>query len=38
VVIAVMEKGKKIIAGKSLFNKFKNWKLDNKNETLVLQK
>lgn len=38
VTLAVTEKGKRIIAGKSLFNKFSNWVLDNKNNVLVLHK
>jgi hypothetical protein len=38
VVVAVTDKGKKIIVGKSLLNKFTSWMLDNKEHTLVLRK
>jgi len=38
VVVAVTDKGKKIIAGRSLLNKFTNWIIDNKSNTLVLTK
>ena len=38
VVIAVTEKGKKIIIGRSLLNKFEYWKIDNNKQTLILSK
>ena len=38
VMIAVSDKAKRIIAGKSLLNKFSSWILDNKNNKLVLIK
>ncbi len=38
VVVAVTDKGRKIIVGRSLLNKFTNWVIDNKNNTLVLTK
>jgi hypothetical protein len=38
VMVAVTDKGKKIIVGRSLLNKFTNWVIDNKNNTLVLAK
>ncbi|HEX8334414.1 MAG TPA: aspartyl protease family protein, partial [Segetibacter sp.] len=38
IVVAVTDKGKKIIAGKSLLNKFSNWILDNKQNNLVLKR
>jgi hypothetical protein len=38
IVVAVTDKGKKIIVGKSLLNKFTSWMLDNKEQTLVLRK
>lgn len=38
IVVAVTEKGKRIIIGKGLLNKFSNWKLDNSNNTLILTK
>ena len=38
VVVAVTDKGKKVIAGRSLLNKFTNWIIDNKSNTLVLTK
>lgn len=38
VIFAVTDKGKKIIIGRSLLNKFSNWILNNKNNTLVLTK
>jgi hypothetical protein len=37
-MVAVSDKAKKIIIGKSLLNKFSNWMIDNKNETLILNK
>lgn len=36
VAIAVSDKAKKIILGRSLLNKFKEWILDNKNNALIL--
>ena len=36
--IAVTDKGKKIIIGKSLLNKFSSWVIDNKENILVLSK
>jgi hypothetical protein len=38
VTVAVTDKGKRIIAGKSLLNKFSTWILNNQNSTLVLSK
>jgi hypothetical protein len=38
VVVAVTEKGKKIIVGKALLNKFSSWMLNNSNNTLILRK
>ncbi|GEO09716.1 retroviral-like aspartic protease family protein [Segetibacter aerophilus] len=38
IVVAVTDKGKRIIAGKGLLNKFSNWVLNNKENTLVLSK
>jgi len=38
VVVAVTDKGKKIIIGRSLLNKFGNWILDNKKSVLILSK
>jgi Aspartyl protease len=38
ITISVTDKGKKIIAGKNLFNKFKSLTLDNKNDLLILHK
>lgn len=38
ITLAVTDRGKRIIAGKSLFNKFSNWVLDNKNNVLILYK
>lgn len=38
VIIAVSEKGKKIIVGKTLLNKFSKWSLDNKLGRLILWK
>lgn len=38
IVMAVTDKGKRIIAGKSLLNKFGNWLLDNKNSRILLSK
>jgi hypothetical protein len=38
ITIAVSEKGKKIIAGKTLFNKFAKWTLNNEQSELILWK
>ena len=38
IVVAVTDKGKRIIAGKGLLNKFTNWVLNNKQNTLILNK
>jgi hypothetical protein len=38
VVIAVSEKGKRIIVGKALLNKFSSWTLNNKENRLILNK
>ncbi|HYK43765.1 MAG TPA: aspartyl protease family protein [Parafilimonas sp.] len=38
VVVAVTDKGKRIIVGRSLLNKFNNWKLDNEKNLLILNK
>ncbi|MFT3948344.1 MAG: retropepsin-like aspartic protease [Agriterribacter sp.] len=38
VTIAVSDKAKKIILGRSLLNKFRQWVLDNKNSVLILTK
>ncbi len=38
VVVAVTDKGKRIIVGKSLMNKFTDWKLDNEKNYLILNK
>lgn len=38
IVQAVTDKGKRIIAGKSLLNKFNNWKLNNEKNFLILNK
>jgi len=38
IIVAVSDKGKKIIVGKGLLNKFAYWSLNNKNNTLVLSK
>jgi hypothetical protein len=38
VIVAVTDKGKKIIVGKALFNKFSNWVLSNRDNTLILTK
>jgi hypothetical protein len=38
VIVAVTEKGKRIIVGKGLLNKFSNWTLSNKENTLILTK
>ena len=36
--VAVTDKGKRIIIGRALLNKFSNWLLDNKNNVLILNK
>ena len=38
VVMAVTDKGKRIIVGKSLLNKFNNWELNNEKNILILSK
>ena len=38
IVVAVTEKGKRIIAGKGLLNKFSNYLLNNRDNTLILNK
>jgi len=38
VTVAVTDKGKKIIVGKSLLNKFSSWMINNKEELLILTK
>jgi len=38
VVMAVTDKGKRIIVGRSLLNKFTNWMLDNEKNILILNK
>ena len=38
IVVAVTEKGKRIIVGKALLNKFSSWILNNQNNTLILSK
>jgi hypothetical protein len=38
IVVAVTDKGKRIIAGKGLLNKFTNWVLNNRENTLILNK
>lgn len=38
IVVAVTEKGKKIIVGKALLNKFSNWVLDNKTNTVIISR
>ncbi|WP_207494899.1 retropepsin-like aspartic protease [Aridibaculum aurantiacum] len=38
IIIAVTDKGKKVIAGKGMLNKFTTWYLNNKENTLVLSK
>lgn len=38
ITLAVTDKGKRIIIGKALLNKFGNWVLNNKSETLILSK
>ena len=38
IVVAVTEKGKKIIIGRSFLNKFEYWQLENNKQTLILSK
>ena len=38
IVVAVTDKGKRIIVGKSLLNKFSQWELNNRNNDLILTK
>ncbi len=38
ITVAVTDKGKRIIIGKALLNKFSNWSLNNKENTLILTK
>lgn len=38
VIISVTDKGKKLLVGRSLLNKFKTWALDNESSTLTLTK
>lgn len=38
IVVAVSEKGKRLLVGRSLLNKFGSWVLDNRSKTLVLSK
>lgn len=38
IVVAVSDKSKRIIAGRTLLNKFSNWILDNKNNILILNR
>jgi predicted aspartyl protease len=38
VLLAVTEKGKRIIVGKALLNKFRKWSLNNEENKLVLSK
>jgi hypothetical protein len=38
IVVAVTDKGKRIIAGKGLLNKFTTWVLNNRESTLILNK
>jgi hypothetical protein len=38
VILAVTEKGKRIIAGKTILNKFKSWSLNNSESKLVLSR
>ncbi len=38
IVVAVTEKGKRIIIGRSLLNKFEYWRLDNNKQILILSK
>jgi hypothetical protein len=38
IIVAVTEKGKRIIAGKTLMNKFRKWVVNNQDNTLILSK
>ena len=38
ITVAVTEKGKRIIVGKALLNKFSNWALNNQNNKLILSR
>ncbi|MEO6734619.1 MAG: retropepsin-like aspartic protease [Ferruginibacter sp.] len=38
IVVAVTDKGKRIIVGKGLLNKFSNWVLSNRDNTLIITK
>lgn len=38
VIIAVSDKGRQLLVGKSLLNKFSSWIIDNKNRVLLLTK
>ncbi len=38
IIVAVTDKGKRIIVGKALMNKFSKWVLNNQNNTLILSK
>jgi hypothetical protein len=38
IIVAVTDKGKRIIVGKALMNKFSKWILNNQNNTLILSK
>ena len=38
IIVAVTDKGKRIIVGKGLLNKFSNWKINNADNTLILTK
>lgn len=38
IIVAVSDKARRVIAGKSLLNKFGNWMIDNKQNILVLNK
>ena len=38
IVVAVTDKGKRIIIGKGLLNKFSNWVMSNRDNTLILTK
>ena len=35
--ILVVEKGEPLLLGKSVLDKFKSWKIDNKNNELILE-
>jgi hypothetical protein len=38
IIVAVTDKGKRIIIGRALLNKFRNWALDNQENNLILSK